>query len=159
MQPPALPPEISDRTKMKAILAYDTMSSALWAAHMLTDLLQKDWGKPELTLSPWSFEVIGTPAWTELAANDTLRTDMIVLSTSSVQTQALPLPIMHWLGKSLRRQSLDAMPAVIAFFRAGEIQDGINSPRLQEVQQFAEQAGCSFFAPYLLSEASDPIGV
>lgn len=137
------------RTSMNVTLAYESMSSALWAAETLTDLLRKDRGAPALNLSPWCFGVLGNPAWCSLAAADTGKADIIVLSTSSKVMQQLPAPIEHWLAMCLRRQPRAGRLAVVAFFRSGKTHDGFDSPRLRKVQHLVQQAGAEFFAPAL----------
>ena len=144
--------ELPSRSSQNVILAYDSISAALWASENLTDLLRKKHGDPAVNLSSWNFGVLSNPAWSDLATADTLNADIIVLSTTSKIMQVLPPAVEHWLGKCLSRQHNGTRLSVVAFFRCGDNLDGVDSPRLQKVKQLVQKAGGFFFAPAITEE-------
>ena len=137
------------RTGLRVTLAYENMSSALWAGEILGGIVRKAWAMPKLYLSPWCFGVLGDPTWSNRVVAESLTADLIVLSTCSRDTQQLPPPIEGWLEMCLRLQPGGKRLGVVAFFRSGEVQDGPDSPRIQKVMRLVQQAGGGFFAPFL----------
>ena len=134
---------------LRVTLAYESMASALWAAEILGGIVRKAWAMPKLYLSPWCFGVLGDPTWADRVVSESLTADLIVLSTTSRDTQQLPPAIESWLEMCLRRQPGGKQLGVVAFFRSGDVQDGPDSPRIQKVMRLVQQAGCGFFAPFL----------
>jgi len=145
----AFRPDRPNLKRLNVTLAYEGISSAVWAAEKLTGLLRKAWSVPKLCLSPWCFGVLDDPNWGDRVVSESADADMIVLSTSSRIMDQLPPSIEHWLQLCLSRQHGGDRPIVVALFRCGEVPDDIDSPRIQKVMHLVQQAGCGFFAPFL----------
>jgi len=137
--------EVETPFEINVILAYESLSAALWAAETLTGLLRRISGGAEPRLSPWSFSTLENPALRPHATAAAVAADLIVITTSS-GFSVLPASVESWLGKSLAERR-HATTAVAALFGQPNRPDRADSPRLQTVQRLARDAGCEFFAP------------
>jgi hypothetical protein len=137
--------DIETAAGMNVIVAYENLSSALWAAESLPGLFRQIPGGMKPRLSSWKFSTLQNLEDRALAIAAAVQADLIVITLSS-GFRLLPASVESWLGKCLsgRRR---ANTAVAALFGRANLLDNADSPRLQTVQRLAKEAGCAFFCP------------
>ena len=143
--------DTSATVELNVVLAYESLSAALWAGEILAALSRKDSDQPMVRLLPWSFSTLENPALRRLAAADADQADLIVIASRGVAS-TLSAGFEDWLKTCLTRPRRTARLAVAALFEPDVRLAGADSPRLQAVRRLTQAAGCTFFAPRAAEE-------
>ncbi len=133
--------------KMSILLAYENLSSALWATETLNGLFRRMPLRQEPRLSPRCFSALADSEHRTRTTALAAQANVIVIAVSSNIAQ-LPAYLEGWLEECLAA-GREANTAVAVLFGNPHHPDPADSPRLRMVQRLAEKAGCAFFAPWL----------
>ncbi|MFZ5496540.1 MAG: hypothetical protein ACOZE5_14545 [Verrucomicrobiota bacterium] len=138
---------------LNVFLAYENLSSALFATETLTSLSHRDPDGLILQLSPWSFAALVDPVRCALAAPDVGQAQLVVIAAFGASAP-LPRPLEEWLRYCLERRG-DERPAVVAFLTRNRRSERTESPRRRSVERLAQETGCAFFCPGVARELGD----
>lgn len=131
---------------LRVVIAYHETNAGKRAMRVMTDLGLGLGGAIEFQPLLWSFELLEATAWAELAADDAINADILIIAASSADP--LSPAVGRWAEAAISRKQGTAA-AVVALLGPEEHPDGHGSSRLEAIRVAASQAGLDFFAPYL----------
>lgn len=153
-EPPldAAPPDADH--PVRVVIAYNEMAAGKRAIRVMTDLGKSLGEAIEFHPLPWSFDLLADTDWGEVAANDAIKADILILATSS--EQPLPTVVECWATDAISRKR-GTPAAVVALFGPEEKPDGRGSSRLEAIRAAAHRAELAFFAPEMRDEMDEVI--
>ncbi|MEQ2010087.1 MAG: hypothetical protein ABMA26_25165 [Limisphaerales bacterium] len=143
-EPPytAAPPEAVQA--LRVVIAYNEMAAGKRAIRVMTDLGKSLGEAVEFHPLPWSFDLLSDTDWGEVAANDAIKADILIIATSS--EQPLPTVVERWATDAISKKR-GTPAAVVALFGPEEKPDGRSSSRMEAIRAAAHRAELAFFAP------------
>ena len=137
-------PARNEGRPLRVVIAYSDTAAGKRAMHMLADLALRLGDEIKFHPIPWSFDLLTTVDWREVAASDAVNADILIIATS--HANRLPSDVEEWAESAISRKRGTAA-AVVALFGSDDRPGCAGSSRLETIQRAAHQAGLEFFAP------------
>ncbi len=137
-------PAETEQQALRVVIVYNDLAAGKHAMQVMVDVWKELAADIEFKPLPWRFDLLSDEDWHEVAALDAVRSDILIISTSSAHP--LPPTVGRWVEDVISRKHGRAS-AVVALFGPEECPDDGASPRLQAIQSAAQRAGLDFFAP------------
>lgn len=128
---------------LRVVIAYNNRTAGFRAMRMMGDLGRSNGNDGDFHPILWPFELLADEDWGQLAADDALRADVLIIATSC--ENPLPAAVGRWAESTIRRKQGTAA-VVVVLFGSEEHPDGRDSSRLKVIQTAARGAGIEFFA-------------
>src|SRR5260221_11649154 len=133
---------LEEKPKFTVLVIYEDFAAGKHAKETY-DYLENRLGREfEFKNLMWKFEVLGNPKMKEMAGNDALEADLIIVSTHGIGE--LPEEVKSWLDLWVEQPG-NAMALVMLVDRPKSVLDDHESIR-SSLQAAAEKAGIEFFA-------------
>lgn len=138
---PSTPSEAGANPAFNVLIAYQDLETGKHAKRTY-DYLQENLGREcTLTNQMWKFDVLGIPKLREIAVQDAVTADIIIVSSHG---EDLPEPVTKWI-ESWLTHGTDALALVALFADAEESIGGALRTRAY-LSDVARRAGLEFFA-------------
>ena len=134
----------SSAPELHVVLAYGSLSAACGATECLKAKRRTDFDKREMSVSPWSFDMLESPALFAQAAGCVGRAQILALAVSEAN-RPLSGVAERWLKTCLSRRH-KAHLSVAAIFGGDASLPGALNPWFESVQRVVVGAGCAFLA-------------
>lgn len=139
---------------LRVVIAYHDLAAGQRAMRVLADLAQGCGADLEFEPLPWSFDLLADQNWSQVAASDAIRADILIIATSG--PRPLPPAVVQWAEAAISRKQGTAA-AVVALFGPEENDDEAGPSRFASIQWAARQAGLAFFTPPRHPEINEAI--
>jgi len=131
------------KQRFNVLIAYDDVAAALRAMRLFSYLEREHGEGLKLEAKCWRFDLLEDDAWLELAVEEGIKADLLILSASS--KSELPAAVQGWIKACLvLKRGSEA--AVVGLFGTEEEMDQAASG-LQFLRRATEKCGLVFFAP------------
>lgn len=128
---------------LRVVILYDNVEAGKRAMSVLTDLSKGIRDHMEVKPFPWSFELLTERCWREVAEEDVLLADILIIA--SIHAPSLPTAVEQWTQAMVsQKKGTDA--AVVALFDMEGFWAQGNAARVEALRVAAHQAGLAFFA-------------
>jgi len=131
---------------LRIVVAYDEVAAGKRAMRVMTDLGRGLGEVVEFQSLLWSFDLLEDTDWAEVASDDAVKADILIIATSSANS--LPPTVGRWAQAAISRKEGTAT-AVVALFGTEGNAGGPGPDRLEAIRSAATQAGLGFFTAAL----------
>ena len=129
---------------LRVVLVYGSVSAACRATECLEVKRWADSDEQTISLSPWSFSSLESPAFFSLAARCVRQAHILAIAACEVR-RPLSAVIERWLRMCLSRGHKTQL-TVMAIPGSDDQAPGAEMPWMESVQRLAVGAGCAFLA-------------
>jgi hypothetical protein len=138
--------EFEPQRPLRAVIIYNEVTDGKRAMHLLGNLAKGLGEDTEFQPLPWSFRLLADADWSDVAANDAVKADLLIIASNG--PEPLPPSVVRWVESVISRKH-GTNAAVISLTDSAESPSQRNSFSLKAIQTAAHQAGLDFFAPTL----------
>ncbi|MEO6994940.1 MAG: DUF2934 domain-containing protein [Lacunisphaera sp.] len=128
--------------ELRVVLAYGNISAACRATECLQVKRRTDSDEQTMSLSPWSFSSLESPAFFSLAASSVRHANILAIAACEPK-RPLSAVIERWLRMCLSRRHKTQL-TVMAILGSDDRAPGTETPWVESVQRLAISAGCAF---------------
>ncbi len=127
---------------LRVVLAYGSISAACRATECLEVKRRSDSDEQTMSLSPWSFSSLESPAFFSLAASSVRQANILAIAACEAK-RPLSAVIERWLKMCLSRRHKTRLTVMTILGSDGRA-PGTETPWVESVHRLAVGAGCAF---------------